>query len=438
MNKTLILSLIFSILLAQTTFADSTKSYPDVDENHANYDAVQYLSDQGVVSGYPDGTFGPDNEINRAELMKMVVEMTENPSNNSGENVKAESNEDQYINCFPDVSDEWFSYYICKGQEAVWVDGYPDGFFKPENPTNRAEAIKIILNAFFNNTIPELSSQESYTIMPGDFEEDAWYSVYSKFAFAKNLPDLNHLSFPGNTTVFNYDFAGNITRKEVAEIIYRLLNEITDPIFDLEFRVDSASSGTYYLSGPDGEEELDIVSGALSTSNLFLGSYTPDSTIKIANLLNGDTVYEFDVPTDVEGISPISGTIDDKYMGFSVVDQQNYTNRTQYYTVDLINKSYVNYDLKIPFVCGASCYPQTLEWAPNAQKFAISTYPGDNQYETEYQFSIIDLNGEILQQIDIPENDEEIWPLEYKWSFEMTKIYYRYDEEGEWESVFLE
>ena len=47
--------------------------FPDLPSDHPNYDAILSLYEWGTISGYPDGTFKPDNEINRAEFLKILV-----------------------------------------------------------------------------------------------------------------------------------------------------------------------------------------------------------------------------------------------------------------------------------------------------------------------------------------------------------------------------
>ncbi len=50
------------------------ESFPDVSENHENYKAIEYLKENGVIDGYEDGTFGPNILVNRAEAVKILVE----------------------------------------------------------------------------------------------------------------------------------------------------------------------------------------------------------------------------------------------------------------------------------------------------------------------------------------------------------------------------
>jgi len=429
MKKIFIPVLVIFSLITQTVFAQScgcasaaaAKRYPDVDENHPNYEAIEYLSEAGVIGGYPDGTFGPDKEINRAELMKMVILMQE---------VFVDDQADHNF-CFPDVNDQWFAYHVCVGKELGWIDGYPDGNFLPVNPTNRAEAIKIILNAFYKGEIPELSDGEKIAVMPEEYDETQWYADYVKFAFAQNKLDLSHVTFPGDTIVFNYDLGGNITRKEVAEMIYRLLEYKSQPLYEVELKIESGSSYDYYLIGPDGEEALNAVAAAISSSSLFLAVLDYEGKLIVENLMNGDVLYEVQLPDDIEGTSQISGSLDDRFITIVTVKQEDYPETTKYYVIDLIEKTHEVFDEKIVFTCGASCYPEELMWAAEDYEFIALTYPGENQYENEYEFKILDPDGDVDQVYDIPDDGYDSWPIIFGYSFDKSQIIYYYELGGE-------
>lgn len=195
-------------------YSTTNSTFNDVDLYHFNYYAIDYLNSLGVINGYPDGTFKPDGETNRAELMTMVVSM-----------MKGEVSVNTYNNCFPDVTTQWFAPYVCYAATEGWVDGYPDGTFKPEKTTNRAEAIKIMLNAYYGgeNLIPELDKWHLFNLqMPFDVNGGEWYYSFLEFATATYLLDYQHAEIY-NSGAYKYFAGENITRKEVAETIYRLL-----------------------------------------------------------------------------------------------------------------------------------------------------------------------------------------------------------------------
>ncbi|HCW32426.1 MAG: S-layer protein [Candidatus Peregrinibacteria bacterium GW2011_GWE2_39_6] len=175
--------------------------YPDLSTTHKNYKAITYLTAKKVLQGYPDGTFGPDKSINRAEFFKIVVASL-------NINIDAQI----YNNCYPDVHEEWFAPYICYGTEQGWIQGYPDGTFKPEQPVNKVEAIKMLLESR-GISISDLNLL-AYNIPPyTDTLTDEWYYPYLEIAYGLKL-----LEETGE--MFNPDAYRN--RAEVSEETFRL------------------------------------------------------------------------------------------------------------------------------------------------------------------------------------------------------------------------
>ena len=121
--------------ILESPFSDIT-----LDSPHMN--AILKIAEIGIISGYPDGSFKPELQINRAEFLKILVEAT-----------KDESVFISGSNCFPDVTDEWFAPFVCYAKARDWVSGYPNGNFLPANPVNRAEALKMIAKAFNWNVV---------------------------------------------------------------------------------------------------------------------------------------------------------------------------------------------------------------------------------------------------------------------------------------------
>ncbi len=95
--------------------------------------AVQFLAEQGIVEGYADGTFKPDQSINRAEFLKIVLKSADIGGN------ECEARE------YTDVpTDAWFYDIVCNATAEGIVEGYPDGTFRPAENINLAEASKIV------------------------------------------------------------------------------------------------------------------------------------------------------------------------------------------------------------------------------------------------------------------------------------------------------
>ena len=125
---------------AAAMFARLFKEYPgdnynyhedfsDVDEDYWCYKEIAYLAEWGIINGYEDGTFKPDNKISRAEFVKIVE---------SFEALQTSTNP------YSDVDETYWAYkYIVSSSAKGWINGYLDGTFKPDNNISRSEAVKI-------------------------------------------------------------------------------------------------------------------------------------------------------------------------------------------------------------------------------------------------------------------------------------------------------
>ncbi len=97
-------------------------------------EAIRYVQEHGIAQGYADGTFGEKNTINRAELLKILMEATNAAQGGSY--------------CFQDVANEWYAPYVCAARTDGMVTGYQDGTFHPERPVTFAEAAAITYRAY--------------------------------------------------------------------------------------------------------------------------------------------------------------------------------------------------------------------------------------------------------------------------------------------------
>jgi hypothetical protein len=59
------------ILIASLSSPIFAKDFPDTEFSFYR-DSIKILSDEGIISGYGDGKFGPENTITRAEILKIL------------------------------------------------------------------------------------------------------------------------------------------------------------------------------------------------------------------------------------------------------------------------------------------------------------------------------------------------------------------------------
>ena len=120
---------------------------------------VSTTANAGIVAGYPDGTFLPDNNITRAEFATIAARFLS----------EAYAGPD----LFTDISGHWAQEYINRAANAGWINGYPDGTFHPDAYITRAEAVTLV-----NNMLGRMPHEDhllaNMKVWP-DNPETAWY-----------------------------------------------------------------------------------------------------------------------------------------------------------------------------------------------------------------------------------------------------------------------
>jgi len=201
MNKRIFATILTATIVSASVLPMSLAfaSFSDVNSTNIYVDAINYAQQNNIVSGYPDGTFKPNNTINRAEFTKIVIgaAYAYNPT-------KDTSTYDIYSLAglhFSDVvNGQWYIPFLRKGVESSIIAGYSDGTFKPTNNINFAEASKIIVKGFALQTGTDA----------------IWYKPYvDKLTELKAIPTSIH------------SFNQQITRGEMVEMIYRIKSGLT-------------------------------------------------------------------------------------------------------------------------------------------------------------------------------------------------------------------
>ena len=123
------------------TFKNKAKyeNFPDVIGTKYE-DAALYLKAFKYISGYPDGTFRPDSDITRAELLKIALGF-------SAEAHMGDFGDISKLDTFSDVPKEhWAKQDIELAAKIGIVSGYEDGTFRPNNKVTYSEVLTILLN----------------------------------------------------------------------------------------------------------------------------------------------------------------------------------------------------------------------------------------------------------------------------------------------------
>lgn len=251
MKKLLIVPAVIIAMLAGSVAnatVEYTLAFSDVDQDTSYMTAIAWMQGNGVIQGYPDGTFQPDTCVNRAEFLKMMYLTLE--TDIVVEDGFAGSN--YYDNFFSDTStDQWYWPYVEQALRNQTVEGYPDGTFKPANCVNRAEAIKMGISAF------DMLSEESLNRGDNVYRDvsvgDNWFDVYIYSGTDAHAIGIDHVtSVAADSMPEVYFHPGeSMSRKEVAEMLYRMKTLTDNGVFGY---VDTMAPDNlnYYISPSSG------------------------------------------------------------------------------------------------------------------------------------------------------------------------------------------
>jgi rubrerythrin len=171
------------------------------------YSQISDLISQGGISGYPDGTFKPDNSVTRAEFISMI-------------NKAFHYNTTAAIS-FSDVSPgDWFYNDIAKATVAGYISDYPDGTMKPENAISRAEAASIIMK------LDKLTELGAPVVAFKDAASFSWSKVAIEVVTSAKIMN----GYPDSS----FKPANNITRGEAVIVLDQALtyNSLNDKVMD--------------------------------------------------------------------------------------------------------------------------------------------------------------------------------------------------------------
>ncbi len=168
---------------------------------------VKTLVEKEIISGYGDGSFGPNNPLTRAEAVKIALNTFEY---DVPQKVIQKPYKDVEISA-------WYAIFVQAGKTANIINGFADETFRPNEEVSRAEALKIIAIAAGAEPKKQDESTPDFT----DVSFDAWYADYVEWARDNKIID----GFADGTFRPN----ASITRAEFAKITYEILHSSYSP-----------------------------------------------------------------------------------------------------------------------------------------------------------------------------------------------------------------
>ncbi|PFM11995.1 cell wall hydrolase [Bacillus cereus] len=322
-----------SLLSYSTSAFANTHKFPDVPAWADK--SVNYLVDKKVLSGYPDGTFGSSDSLDRAaaatimtKALGIQVDFDAKPS-------------------FTDSKNHWATPYIAAAEKAGIIKGEGNGIFNPSGKVTRAAMAAMLVNAYKLQDITNSNGQITFHDLKGHWGEQH-ANILIQTEISKGTEDGNNWS-PNRP----------ITRAEAAQFLAK-----SDQIHHQTKQVENTVVGVindsdpYYVTvtykdanGNNQEVTIDFPNG--SNSNFKNGD-----KVKVANKnqwkhqkIYGQTVFY----TDVNSISKVNeesnkpqenhvvGVINDADSYYVTVAYKDANGNSQEVTIDFPNGSNSNF-----------------------------------------------------------------------------------------------
>ena len=126
-------------------------AFPDVSNDYWAAPEINLLSEKGVIVGYPDGNFKPDDNVTRAEFAAMAIRALGQEHTKVAQPVT-----------FTDITEDYWAYNDI--QKALYFDlissDKEGDLFRPEDSVSRVESLSVAVNALTTQTISLAKAKE--------------------------------------------------------------------------------------------------------------------------------------------------------------------------------------------------------------------------------------------------------------------------------------
>ena len=183
---------------ARAKFDSLDNNFSDVAKGKWYNRAISTLANAGIIKGDPAGTYRPGDPITRAEMAAIIARFGDFKEGGK---------------TFNDISGHWAQKYIELAASNGWINGNPDGTFKPNNKITRAETVAMINRVLNRQTkdVSDLLPVSQMTNWSDNMDTAKWYyrdmqeatnnhkaervgnSIYEKWT--EKLPDIDWASY---------------------------------------------------------------------------------------------------------------------------------------------------------------------------------------------------------------------------------------------------
>ncbi len=214
-------ALLIAVLVSLMAMTSVTwAAFTDTQDNWAE-PAILRLAAQGLMEGFPDGTFRPDSPLSRAQLAKIVVE-------SSGHKETPQTPTKQ---TFSDVSSlHWAFPWVEYAASTGLVRGYPNGTYLPEQAVSVVEMLTVLVRS--KGWLEVTPSTPFFANIPHSYWGYTPVMTAMRHHFLL-VPDPTFIDMPDPLPLLQAERQS--TRAQVAVLLDRLMRiQLETPAYDLE------------------------------------------------------------------------------------------------------------------------------------------------------------------------------------------------------------
>jgi hypothetical protein len=204
MLKKLIATSILSLFLMNGSLAIAS-DFTDISSSYWAYKQINALTDEKVISGYPDNTFKPEEKVTREEFATMLVKALNQQSLKVSDIL-------QYL----DMHNEMWSYDdVNKINHLKLVVGYPDKTFRPDANITKTEVMVVLSNTLAGLNLNKDEAESVLSI----FNDNSSVRDWAMGTVSKSVKNDIYVKYPDPAVLNPNDQA---TRAEIADLLYKL------------------------------------------------------------------------------------------------------------------------------------------------------------------------------------------------------------------------
>jgi hypothetical protein len=182
--------------------------FSDVPSSHPYHVQIETLCQLGIIDGYSDGTFRPDEKVTRQQFAKMVILAMRIPVSEDDKCAFTDVKKSSDVDLYPDN-------FVAAAARVEIVNGYPGSIFKPDAAITLAQLV----------TMGTRGCDRPLYVPPDDYKS-AWGKFDATHYYIAWVAQYNGLLrglAPSGTTLNSLKPLGTATRGQAAALLFNIM-----------------------------------------------------------------------------------------------------------------------------------------------------------------------------------------------------------------------